>query len=276
MGNNQISLDVIVTTSYSPHADSIQNLTNTIKSLSLIKDLKNKVLNWRVIIAVDGLNPNYNSNFHRRQFEAFCKKLLKLQDTNIQIALNSQWGHLSGNLQNAFNLFVSNQYVLIVQDDLPFITDVPLKQIIVQMKKYKNLKHIRFNRRANLAAGLDTELISCQFGDMKFLKTDNWSDNNHLCKANYYRILIFPKTKSQSTFPENIMRTLNLQTPEIYGTYIYGKFNKSATIEHTGQIKSRVRAQMNKVGVSNDFARLLITMLLRIHDFLKIFMEKFR
>ena len=107
MRDNKISLDVIVTTSYSPHADSIQNLTNTIKSLSLIKDLKHKVLTWRVIIAVDGLNPNYNSNFHRKQFDIFCKKLLQLNDTNTQIALNFQWGHLSGNLQNAFNLFVS-------------------------------------------------------------------------------------------------------------------------------------------------------------------------
>ena len=71
------------------------------------------------------------------------------------------------------------------------------------MEKYKNLKHIRFNRRTNLEAGLDTKLTPCQFGDIKFLKTDNWSDNNHLCEANYYRILILPRTKSQSTFPEN-------------------------------------------------------------------------
>ncbi|NBX51738.1 hypothetical protein EBT25_17825, partial [bacterium] len=114
-------------------------------------------------------------------------------------AVNENWGHLSGNLYYAFEFAVRSRFTLIVQDDLMFINDLPIRKIISTMENHSKIKHVRFNRRSNIVLGRDTELTQIKSGDLFFLKTNNWSDNNHITTSDYYRKIVFPQIDNKKT-----------------------------------------------------------------------------
>jgi hypothetical protein len=245
------------------------NLSKTISSLDYILDLESTKLRYRIIIAVDALNPNFGTGQNAKHYRKFVKSLSIYNDGYIYISIPPSWGHLSGNLCHAFDNFVIADYVLIIQDDLPFARDVPLIKIIANMKLNSDLRHIRFNRKPNIIWGSDSELSSYQIKDMHYLKTNNWSDNNHIVQASYYRNEVLPKIRNQFKFPEDIMGELNKTNPKLYGTYIYGDFNEPIVISHLGDLKRRVRMKMEKFRTSSIAVRYFITSLIYFYDLLK-------
>lgn len=272
-------LDIVITTDYSPHFNSLKNLSKTISSLDFIHDLESNKLRYRIIIAVDALNPNYGIRQNAKRYTKYVRSLSIYNNSYTYISTPPSWGHLSGNLCHAFDYFVTANYVLVIQDDLPFVRNVPLIKIITHMKQNSDLKHIRFNRRPNMIWGSDSELSPYQFKDLHYLKTNNWSDNNHLAPSSYYRNAVLPKIRSQFTFPENIMGELNKINPKLYGTFIYGNFNEPIVIKHLGDVKRRVRMKMVKLGTPSIAVRYFITSLIYFYDLLKsllrIFQNKF-
>jgi len=264
-----VKLDVIITTSYSPYINSIVNLKKTIESINVITDLRTNAISFNLIIALDGLNPTYSSVLHRISYRRFVKNVMKLEKQGVVIAVNTNWGHLSGNLYNAFRLAVRSRFTLIVQDDLMFIKDLPIKRIITVMESNAKIKHVRFNRRKNIVSGRDIQLKQIKSGDLFFLKTDNWSDNNHITTADYYRKIVFPRIVNKKTYPENVLRKFNRINPEVCGTFIYGEIKADQTIVHLGDMQSRIRAQMLKLNTTNIILVKMMHCLILFHDFLK-------
>ena len=237
--------------------------------MGIISDLKSSLIEWNLIIAVDGLNPKFHSKTHKKRFSSYLKDIGDASVGSSIICQNPEWGHLSGNLNNVLNTFKSSAFTLVVQDDLLFIRDVPLYEIMNAMVKNPALKHIRFNRRQNMVEGLDTKLKELKFNGVQFTKTNNWSDNNHLVKTDYYAKYVFPNMEDLKTYPENRLRVLNEKYPNKYGTYIYGGIGSPNVIKHIGETKSRTRAQMVKIESGSIFLSIFIRFILRIHDFVK-------
>ncbi len=237
--------------------------------MCVISDLKSPLIEWKLIIAIDGLNPKFDSKTHAKRYFSYVEKVKKIPRKEKIICENQEWGHLSGNLRNAFNKCASSRFVLVMQDDLMFISDVPLYEIMYTMNQDSNLKHVRFNRRQNKIGGLDTQLQEYKINGINFIKTNNWSDNNHIVKSDYYSKFVFPNLIGIETYPENELRILNDLNPERYGTYIYGEINCPNVIVHIGDVKSRTRAQMIKFESGNIILSIFIRFILKLHDYLR-------
>jgi hypothetical protein len=218
---------IIITASFIPSHPAITIIENTIKSLDLI-NINNKT---KIILAHDfDSHPNFKKYLDNLQ--------LYIQDKpNFKIVTRSTRGYLTGNISNAID-FVDTKYILILQQDLPFINSFDIEMAIQDLEKYPQLKHIRFNKRHNIKAGFDS--INNLFGlqlkatNYTYTRTPGWSDNNHLCLTSYYKDLIL-KECSDKQFMENALqgRIVNYSVHSIYGTWLFGPLNHNPMIKHT-------------------------------------------
>ena len=267
------TVDFVITTNYSPYFKSLRLLKNTIKSLSLISDLKTSFIKYRIIIAIDGLNPIFNSRRNKKDYRKFVEGVNRLKTEKVIISDcelgGGGWGCLNGNLCHAFDNFVKSEYVLIMQEDLPFIRDIPLLKIMDHMNIDAHLKYVRFNRRKNEIYGYDSELSPYVIQGVHYLKVNNWTDNNHLMKTGNYRKHILPNIRDKKTFPEYELAPLNLKSPEIFGTFLYGDYQESNVILHIGHLKHRIRVKMEFFGTTNSAFRYLLWLAIICKDFTK-------
>ena len=217
---------VIITASFIKSHPSIDFIKYTIESLKHIHMNKDTP----IILAHD-----YSKD------SKFNKYLENLKDyisdkKNIQIVVRDTHGHLTGNVRNAFN-FINTKYVLIIQHDLPFVRDFEIEKVINDMKKNPELKHVRFNKRANTKTSSDA--LNDLFGkeiksqNYTYIRTPCWSDNNHLCSSEYYRDIILKECKDGKPMEYYLIKKST--TEEIhnhYGTYIFDEINKPSYIKH--------------------------------------------
>ena len=109
------------------------------------------------------------------------------------------------------------------------------------MKNDPKLKHVRFNQRKNTQVRVDAypkegrwmygkKLTSINYD---YIRTPGWSDQNHLCRTDYYHNLIL-KECTDGCFMENIIdrRQKTEEIHNIYGTYIFGIVNDGQMINH--------------------------------------------
>ena len=154
----------------------------------------------------------------------------------IKIVVRETHGHLTGNIRHALQ-YITSPYVLILQHDLPFTRPLVIGNVVNDMMLNSELKHIRFNKRANQRAGWDTlnglfgkQIISTNYS---YTRTPAWSDQNHLVHTDYYREIVLKECKD-GTFMESQLhgRSLNELTHQKYGTYIFGGLDEPAFIRH--------------------------------------------
>jgi len=167
---------------------------------------------------------------------------------NMRIVVRAKFGHLTGNVRNAFN-FINTEYVLILQHDLPFVRDLDIEKVIEDMRNNPELKHVRFNKRANTKMGTDAlnELFGKQImsRNYTYTRTPAWSDQNHLCRCEYYRDIIL-KECDDGKYMESylIKKSSTEEIHDKYGTFIFDKINEPACIDHIdGRNYSDVKKQ---------------------------------
>ena len=167
---------------------------------------------------------------------------------NMRIVVRTSHGHLTGNVRNAFN-FINTEYVLILQHDLPFVRDLDIEKVIEDMRNNPELKHVRFNKRANTKMGTDAlnELFGKQImsRNYTYTRTPAWSDQNHLCRCEYYRDIIL-KECDDGKYMESylIKKSSTEEIHDKYGTFIFDKINEPACIDHIdGRNYSDVKEQ---------------------------------
>jgi hypothetical protein len=226
-----MSLSIIITASYIKSHPSIIFIKSVIESLKFIN-----VGNVPIILAHD-----YNDK------EDYLEYLSNLEEytrdkPNITIIKRDTHGCLTGNVRNAFN-YITTEYVLILQHDLPFIRELEMYKVIEDMKANPMLKHVRFNKRANIKVLFDAQ--NDLFGKQEkgvhysYTRTPCWSDQNHICTAEYYRDVILKMCKD-GTYMEYILinKSKTEEIHEKYGTYIFGGLGDAAYIKHTDGSKN--------------------------------------
>jgi len=206
-----------------PSIDFIKSVIESLHHINIDKDTQ-------IILAHDYSNNNRYDDYLQNLREYISDK------RNIKIVVSDTNGHLTGNIRNAF-YFIDTEYVLILQHDLPFIKSFDINKVISDMRENTELKHIRFNKRSNVKVLSDS--INDLFGkeiestNYKYTRTPSWSDNNHICKSDYYRNIILKEC--QDGRPMESYLISKSKTEDIhskYGTYIFGPINEPAYIKH--------------------------------------------
>jgi GTP:adenosylcobinamide-phosphate guanylyltransferase len=226
------SYSVIITSSHIPSHPKITIIKDTIESLSKT----NMAKDTKIILAHD-----FSEHINYIQYLQNLKEYI-VDKANIQIVVRDTHGHLTGNIRNAFN-FINTEYVLIIQHDLPFVENFDLEKVVEDMKNNPELKYVRFNKRKNIKTGSDAlnDLFGKQFvlKNYTYTRTPSWSDNNHLCRSDYYKDLILKECDDGK--PMELYLIKKSQTEDIhnkYGTYIFGELNNPRMIKHTDGRKS--------------------------------------
>ena len=220
---------IIITASYIRSHPSIQYIKKVIESLNLIKDFNNKI---SVILAHD-----YSDHEDYKNYLINLQKYLdKYSLNNFKIIMREDHGHLTGNIRNAIQ-YINTEYVLIIQHDLIFTKSFRVSKIIDDTTINTELKHIRFNKRKNKKKG--TDALNDLFGkqiiskNYTYTRTPAWSDQNHLCKTEYYKNIILKECKD-GHFMEHylIQKSKNEEIHNKYGTYIFDCLNAQPYIFH--------------------------------------------
>jgi ACT domain-containing protein len=217
---------VIVTASFIPSHPSTKIIDETLNSLKFISADQN----FPIILAHDFSD--------KKQYIKYLEtiKYYNEKDKRINIYIRSSHGHLVGNIRNIIDK-INTKYILVIQQDLPFIKKFEINKIIEDMESCNELKHIRFNHRKNLKIRWDS--ISNLFGkqlicnNYTYTKTPAWSDMNHLSQTIYYKNIILNEC-ADGNFMENTLlkRPSNKIGHEKYGTYIFGAYGEENVIKH--------------------------------------------
>jgi len=234
-------LTIIVVASPIPSHPSCEIIEETISSLSFLGN-PNQI---PIILAHDAPHPRSASSDRASYAEYLTRLEAKYgSDESISISVGKTWGHLIGNITEALR-HVHTRYVLIVQHDLPFVRSVDLDSVLDVMNSYEQVKHVRFNKRSNIAVGYDglTPVDAAFFEEERFLaanstkslslvRTSAWSDNNHVCRKDYYGQVVQPIVGGMRLPPESINFLNSPLTHGYFGTYIYGPISGEAVIRH--------------------------------------------
>lgn len=244
-----IDVTIIITCSEIPEHPTTKFIESAITSLERINARNNPI-----ILAHDAGTGNSSYD----QYIKLVKDIYE-SDHNIKVCKTPSKTHLTGNIRNAIK-FVNTTYVLIMQHDLPFIGTFDINLVAEDMKTSNDVKFVIFNKRANTCIGDDaiTKYNNLDlFGDQvelknyKYTRTPRWSDNNHLCRTDYYRDIILQEVPDHKPMEFDIFYdglkvqyshnkdSLTKQLHEKYGMYLFGELNKPATIFHTNAYPKR-------------------------------------
>jgi len=223
---SSLKYSIIITASLiksHPSIDFIKCVIESLKYVNIDKDTP-------IILAHDYSNDSKFINY-LENLEKYISS-----NKNIKIVVRNSHGHLTGNIRNAFN-FINTEYVLIIQHDLPFIKEFKIENVIQDMENNPELKHIRFNKRANIKAVSDS--INDLFGkqikskNYTYTRTPSWSDNNHICSSEYYRDIILKECNDGRPMESYLIaRSKTEEIHNKYGTYIFDSINQPAYIKH--------------------------------------------
>ena len=245
-GSDFSDFTILLASSPIPSHPSIRLISEVLKSLRLITDLK---ADTKIIIAQDGCE----DESVKPAYDQYLRKLDKYRrgsGLNITIVLNDKQGHLTGNIRNAIQ-FVGTKYVLMMQHDLPFVSAFHIYHVIEDMENNSSIKHVRFNRRNSIKAKWDAQ--SDLFGkqiqgkNYQYTRTGSWSDQNHLSTVEYYQSIVL-KEVADGTFMESVLNERSHQNHERYGTYIFGELNFPAMIQHIKGRNSSRYAVLDTIG----------------------------
>jgi len=231
--NDTNTYSVIITASSIKSHPSIEFIKCTIESLKHI----NMKYNIPIILAHD-----HSDNLNYKEYLKRLRKYIS-DKPNIKIVIKKQHGGLSENIRNALKS-IKTKYILVIQHDFPFIRDFEIEKIIEDMETNPELKHVRFNKRANIRYGSNEinnlfgkELISHNY---TYTRTPSWSDNNHLCQTDYYRNIILKGCKGNCMEGRLMFKQKTKKDHKKYGAYLFGKKNEPAYIFHTdGKLMKR-------------------------------------
>jgi glycosyltransferase involved in cell wall biosynthesis len=232
--NDKPSYSIIITSSSVISHPSIELIKCTIESLKHAHMNENTP----IILAHDGSDD--------LNYKEYLKRLRKYisDKPNIKIVIKKINGGLSENIRNALK-YINTKYILIVQHDFPFIRDFEIEKIIEDMETNLELKYVRFNKRANIK--FRSNALNNLFGkevrshNYTYTRTPSWSDNNHLCRTDYYRNIVMKGCKRNCMEGRLTLKQKTMKDHKKYGTYLFGKRKESAYIYHTnGRSMKRV------------------------------------
>tara|TARA_B110000858_G_C17792919_1_gene470902 strand:+ start:1900 stop:2682 length:783 start_codon:yes stop_codon:yes gene_type:complete len=189
---------------------------------------------------------------------------------HMQIVKLTKRGYLIGNVLNALK-YVKTKYVLIVQHDLPFITNIYLDKILLDLENNPSIKCMRFGKKKVGKQNCDSWGNNSLYGKeitgkyFTYTRTAAFCDNNHICKKDYYYDFVLKHIKLPT--PENAclkdkrkiggMETQlkdwcnSLARHNEQGTYVFGKHN--ITPAQIGNIDGRKSTHEKLISLLNHY-----------------------
>ena len=230
-----VKFNIIITASYIPTHPSIKIIKKTIESLDKIGPVDGHKI--KVILAHD-----YSEEKNYKEYLSNLQDYCNIRNKNnknfyLKIVVRRTHGHLVGNVRRSLK-YVNSKYILVIQHDLMFCREFNIQSILHDMIKFKNLKHVRFNKRTNIEKGYDKTKVPLWNkynirGNNNYISTFNWSDNNHLCPIDYYKDVVMNlcengKPMEYFLYKRRKKKSLN----DHLGTYVYGELNEPCVIRH--------------------------------------------
>ncbi len=235
-----------------------QIVQTTLKSLSYLKEVEIEAVivshDYPRIFASKTLKHNYME--YRKRIGRIGIEFEKKYQVRIMFA--RKFGHLVGNIRHALSQ-VSTDYILLVQQDMPFVRETNIHELLELMEREPQIKHVRFNKNQNIRRGWDAgsaerkNFYSETNTDPKLIQTLAWSDENHLTTKKYYEQVVLPIVGKLKTFPESVLNQLsNEETHSLFGTHIVGQLNEAPLINHLDGSLSNVQ----RIGIDAKLNRL--------------------
>lgn len=203
-----------------------------------------------IVISNDAFKDRASGLVDKRSYSEYLEKTSKWElPVPMRFITHATHQHISGQL-SSLRSEIQTPFVLIVQHDLFFVKPIPMESLLSVMRNEPYVRHIRFNRRENLALGWDANVRGflgrksrigsfrefswrTPTGDVSLIKTLAWSDNNFLTSTAYLGDVIIPLTRGLKCSPEQVINPVNSHdTHDIFGTYIFGKIAETAAIKH--------------------------------------------
>jgi len=162
--------------------------------------------------------------------------------------------------------------MLVCQHDLAFVRPVDLPGLVRGMARRPDIRHVRFNKTENAPTTWDgepagrrrfftEEVLAAGAGDIRLTRTIGWSDNNHLCRADYYRHVILPLVRDRCIHPEHAANlAASPRMHDLLGTYIFGGLGEPPVLHHLdGRGRGATTASQHAGGLRQALRRLART-----------------
>ncbi len=196
------------------------------------------------IIVFDGIPPGQEHlQYAYEQYKQNIRKLTQSDHyfTNTKLVFCSQWGHLSGAIEEAMK-HVTTPYVFMHQHDLVILKPFDLNGIIATMDENPAIKYVHFWGGKNKSSKwwnrrLDEKVEGTHY--VPLTRSFGWSDQCHVASAAYYKDFVLPQC--DHCFMENAMQRkfkkkfdkIGKKSHEEFGTYLYGELSDGHYIKHT-------------------------------------------
>ena len=237
-------LTVVITAAPVPSNPSAALLLWVLQSLQQMPDLQE----CQTIVVLDAPKAGLPAD-RQDAYRGFETRVRQCQQRDplcrrLQVLPLPEHGHLTGSLRAATRA-VATPYVLVLQQDLPFARPVDVFHSLRTLEANGGVKHLRFNTHPNTPAAFDVRLDLDVPGPafVPLIRTEGWSDQNHMASVRYYREFVLPSIDAipeprrqrmckGGAFMECFMNQLwNAEYARVrnwsrvhavFGTYIYG------------------------------------------------------
>jgi len=216
-----------------PRIDVLERALDSLELLQTSRPLD-------VLVCHDPPRPDASAE-DRRRFARYLARLERsvVRTGRARMTVAPQWGHLTGSIRHALPE-VHTEFMLVFQHDFFIVEPLPVDELIEMMRRHPQVRHLRFNRKPNLPRLWDGDgaqraafFAEVELDGQRLCRTLAWSDNPHLCRADYYRDVVLPMVGERQTFPEDVCNARSTtETHDLLGTFIYGGYGQERTIRH--------------------------------------------
>lgn len=261
MSSDGPRLTVLIPASPVPSHPSLHLVEQAVRSLDLLEVSRRPP----IVICHDQPRPDASPEVERR-YRRYLRRLERHLSgrRDVRSVLAPEWGHLAGNIRHGLE-FVETEFVLILQHDFFLLRPIDIEPILDLLAVEPDIKHVRFNKRSNVAEGFDgyddgrEQFFSeVHFDGLKLCRTLAWSDNPHICRTDYYGEVVLPIVGEERTAPEIVVDPI--ATPERhreFGTFVWGGlgdppavgFSKGRTMPSPSALRSALLAARSRLRI---------------------------
>lgn len=196
------------------------------------------------IIVFDGVAPG--EEYLEAAYNKYKQNIQDLVATdpyfaNTELVFCSQWGHLSGSIQEALE-HVTTPFIFMHQHDLVLKKDFNINALIATMIANPAIKYVHLWGGKNKKSKWWNRTVDDKVEGVHFVpltRSFGWSDQCHVASVDYYKNEVLPEcdhcfmeTVMQQNF-EKAFKEKGKKAHEQFGTYLYGGLSDGHYIKHT-------------------------------------------
>lgn len=232
-------ITVLTTTHFVKSCPSTRLLQETLSSFAEASG----PLHLRHLISYD--MPKACSDMHLQ----YLKNIRSLRDQygrNVEVSSVNQLG-LFGSFLHLIEQ-VDTPYLIFLEHDWIFREVISLKQLLHVFNKYDFVKHVRFNKRSNIARRCDIRVEpEPRISELALTRTWCFSNNPYMARTELIRDQCLPiiqgrrqRYRGSRGIEQPVDRTIKRQvgtegfdvTHQRWGTYLYGSVKAPPTVQH--------------------------------------------